>query len=240
MAQMGASQFRENLMDKATMAVFRLLAGGLKKKTAHEQYAQNEAAWKEKGTDSFVENQPQLTWLLYGTANKLERKLFFHGRDLTAAENSCEVIATYNALLALERAAGAGKKHKHRTLPELLYLFSKKGICYKGIFGTDPKALERFFREHNFRTAGCRGKQITEERLAEYEKDYDAFIMTAFNEGQNPFSMVHTMCISKEKQGYCRHNDSVRLKYYEHLYDAVTDYRGGRGHAFCVLAIGNR
>ena len=47
-------------------------------------------------------------------------------RDLTAAENSCEVIATYNALLALERAAGAGKKHKHRTLPELLYLFSKQ------------------------------------------------------------------------------------------------------------------
>ena len=247
-------KFGENFMDQATMGVFSLLSGSLGKKTAREQYEQNMLAWvekqpkpleKKKGTGeevpAYVERQPDLTWLKYGKANALERKLFFGGRELTAAENSCEVIATYNALLALERERerNGGKKRKHRSLPDLLYLFSTRGICAKGVFGTSPKALERFFQKGNYRTASCKGKQITEEKLSEYQTEYEAFIMTAFNQGQNPFSMVHTMCITKEKEGYRRHNDTVRAQYYPSLYEAVQDYHQGRAHTMYVLAIGN-
>jgi hypothetical protein len=244
----------ENLMDQATMGVFSLLSGRLGKKTAEEQYTSNTLAWverqpksldkKKKDTEempAYVEHQPELTWLKYGKANALEKKLFFGGRELTAAENACEVIATYNALLALEldRKRNGGKRRKHRSLPDLLYLFSKQGICAKGIFGTSPKALEKFFQRCNYRTASCRGKQITEEKLAELQTEYDVFIMTAFNEGQNPFSMVHTMCITKEKDGYQRHNDYSRVQYYPSLYEAVQDYHQGRAHTIYVLAVGN-
>ena len=72
-----------------------------------------------------------------------------------------------------------------------------------------------------------------------YQTEYEAFIMTAFNQGQNPFSMVHTMCITKEKEGYRRHNDTVRAQYYPSLYEAVQDYHQGRAHTMYVLAIGN-
>ena len=153
---MSKSEFKENLMDQATVAFFRVFAKSLKKTTAKEQYTRNTEAWAEKqqsavrekintaaGPDDippYVEYQSNLTWLEYGVANNLERKLFFQGRELTAAENACEVIAVYNALLALEKARGkGGKKRKRRSLPELLYQFSQKGMCNKGVFGTSPK-----------------------------------------------------------------------------------------------------
>ncbi len=253
---MSGSEFKENLMDQATVAFFRVFSKSLKKTTAKEQYTLNTEAWKEKqqsavrekineaaGTDDippYVEYQANLTWLKYGEATGLQRKLFFQGRELTAAENACEVIAVYNALLALEKARGQnGKKRKRRSLPELLYLFSQKGMCNKGVFGTSPKALEKYFREHNFRTAYVAGKQITEEALSEMQDNYDAFLFTAFNRGQNPFSNVHTMCITKEKGGYQRHNDYEKEQFYETVYDAVHLYHGGRGHAICVIAVGN-
>ena len=253
---MSKSEFKENLMDQATVAFFRVFAKSLKKTTAKEQYTRNTEAWAEKQLSAvrekiktaagpvdippYVEYQSNLTWLEYGVANNLERKLFFQGRELTAAENACEVIAVYNALLALEKARGkGGKKRKRRSLPELLYQFSQKGMCNKGVFGTSPKALEKYFREHNFRTAYAAGKQITEEALAEMQENYDTFIMTAFNRGQNPFSNVHTMCITKEKGGYQRHNDYEKEQFYTTVYDAVQKYHGGRGHAICVIAVGN-
>ena len=252
---MSQTEFKENLMDQATVAFFRVFSKRLKKTTAKEQYIQNTEAWeenqqsavrekiKEDDPDSippYVEYQSNLTWLKYGEATKLQRKLFFQGREFTAAENACEVIAVYNALLALEKARGQnGKKRKRRSLPELLYQFSQKGMCNKGVFGTSPKALEKYFREHNFRTAYAAGKQITEEALAEMQNDYDTFLFTAFNRGQNPFSNVHTMCITKEKDGYQRHNDYEKEQYYATLYDTIQTYHGGRGHAICVIAVGN-
>ena len=237
-------------MDKATLGVFGLFSGSLGKKAALEQYEQNTMAWlaKQPGHGGkkaetelpYIEKQWELTWLQYGKANALERKLFFGGRELTAAENAWEVIAVYNALLALGQAQAdaGGKKQKYRSLPDLLYQFAKKGICLKGIFGTNPKALEKYFREYGYRTASCTGKRITKEALAALQQDYDTFIMTAFNEGQNPFAMVHTMSITKEKNGYRRHNDYEKVQFYETLYDAVRLYHGGRGHTFCVIAVG--
>ena len=71
------------------------------------------------------------------------------------------------------------------------------------------------------------------------QENYDTFIMTAFNRGQNPFSNVHTMCITKEKGGYQRHNDYEKEQFYTTVYDAVQKYHGGRGHAICVIAVGN-
>ncbi|MBR1472097.1 MAG: hypothetical protein IJ600_10715 [Lachnospiraceae bacterium] len=228
----------ENMIDHATLGVFGLLSGGLKKETAEEQYQKNKEAWEKreaKARHRYIERQPELTDLHYGTASRLEQKLFFGGRKLSAAENACEVIAVYNALLALRR--GGEQKGRLWSFPALLRYFSAKGICANGVFGTSPKALEHFFEQHGYRTETLRGSRITEEALLGMQQSCGAFILTAFNEGQNPFHMVHTMCISREKDGYHRHNDYEVPKAYESLYAAVQDYHGGRGHALCVVGV---
>ena len=80
------------------------------------------------------------------------------------------------------------------------------------------------------------------EKCDELEKDYDAFILTTFNEGQNPFSMVHTMCITKEEGENERkifriHNDYEGSRSYDSLYKAAVGYNDGKGHPIVIYAV---
>ena len=52
-------------------------------------------------------------------------------------KNGCEVIAAYNALLALERPT---------SFPKVAEELERKGLLFNGFGGTNPAALEGFFR----------------------------------------------------------------------------------------------
>lgn len=217
------------LYEQLTIAFFSLFSGRLKKKLTDEQYEHNIQAWKEFNADKhYFEDQPRLTTMLYGHAGPISRKLFFHGRKLTAANNSCEVIGVYNAL----HAFGDDK-----SLPELIREFSNKGVCANGCFGTSPKALKRYFEKEGYETKLLVGKDLSDENLKKMSEEYEAFLLTSFNRGYNPFHMVHTMCISHEKDGFIRHNDYRPRTPLKSLKEGVYGYNDGRSRPICVLGI---
>ncbi|MCR5249313.1 MAG: hypothetical protein K6E50_01760 [Lachnospiraceae bacterium] len=219
----------KHAVDMLTYGVFRLCSGHLSRNVIEKQEEENEKAWEKRGEKGFFETQYNLTDLKYGTAGKLARKLFFNGREMTAAENACEVIAAYNVLLALGEKTG---------LPKLLAVFSGRGICLNGCFGTSPKALERFFVRKGYEVECLKGRQVMKERLRKLEEDHEAWILTAFNHHQDPFHMVHTMGITNGPEGEkLVHNDNGRCRKAKDLAEAVLDYQKGEGHAICVLGI---
>lgn len=217
------------LYENLTIAFFSLFSGKLSGKMTDEQYKHNIKAWDElKGSGKFFENQPALTVMRYGHAGPLSRRLFFHGKHLTAANNACEVIAVYNALHAFG---------KDKSLPELIKEFSGRGVCANGCFGTSPKALKRYLEKEGYETKLLVGKDLSDENLKSLESEYRVFLLTSFNRGYNPFHMVHTMCISHEKDGFIRHNDYRPRTPLESLKEGVYGYNEGESRPICLLAV---
>ena len=80
-------------------------------------------------------------WLVTQIENYLEDKnkkqyKLFDGKKMTGADNTCEVIAVFNALMSIGRPV---------PLPTLLSTFSSGGIALDGMFGTDFTRLQKYF-----------------------------------------------------------------------------------------------
>ena len=307
---MKKNSFFGKLIDRSTLAVYSLFSGRLKKEMIDEQYAVNKEAWKEylaqnkitgerdvlSNSDAsgeygvgngfmLIEDQTKLTAFRYGTNKGQIGKKLFDGKKMTGADNTCEVIAVYNAMHFLASqgshdgdATGGnvgtdsgnvgadGEKHSRKTLPgfpELLRTFSKKGIAYKGMFGTNPKALKNYLIRKGYKVEELKVSELKKGNCKRVEKEYKAYILTTFNEGHNPFSMVHTMCVTREdganisdkvmkdmpqdkgdmidhsSEGYVfqLHNDYEGSKTYPTLYDAITGYNNGKGNPITLLCI---
>ena len=225
----------------------QLFSGRLKKSMSDSQYEENTKAWKGKSTDGgevassannlrtramdagfrYIENQRALDTMLYGKSGKLADKLFFNGEHMTAADNSCEVIAVYNLFAALGMSAG-------HDLPELLKAFSERGICFKGKFGTGPKALVSYLRAEGLKVESLSAGRLEKTHIDKLEERYEAYIFMAYNEAHKVTSMVHTMCITKGNRGFVRHNSSDGSPY-ESLFDAIRSYNGGKSSPLFVL-----
>ena len=209
-----------SIISGLTLTVFAALSGSLTKEETMRQYRLNIVEWKDfskknkkKSPEGFLNEQWLLSGFLYGTASKLQEKL-----------------ASYNALISLGSP---------EPFPEVLKEYSQGGICFHGIFGTDPKAIKRFFEKRGFAVKAFEGEEI--EHLKSEEDPADdrkcAYIFTTYNRKNNPFSMIHTMCITVEDTGYQTHNDAEENKIYPTVYDAVVGYEKGRSGPFYVLRI---
>ena len=219
--------FFGSILDRLTLGVFRLFSGRLRKKLRLEQLEHNRMVWEKEAPEHYIEYQNRMRSLSYGHAGALSRKLFFGGQKLSAADNACEVIAVYNALLSLGEEA---------DFPQLLFDFSCRGICAGGVFGTNPAALVRYLKKRGLQTETLRAGRIGKESLKKLEEGYSAFIFTSFNRGRNPFHMIHTMCVTREGEQWQVHND-YGCRSATGLEDAVLNYHDGEGHAICVIGV---
>ncbi len=225
------------ILDYLTLFFYRITSGRLRKKVSTEQFEHNKEKWNEITSgknniihNGYIERQYLLGDISYGKDGKLSRKLFYKGKPMTAADNSCEVIAVYNAVNALIR-------NEKPSFPGLLNAFSNRGISFGGVFGTSPYVLKRYFKKEGFTVKSLGPAGIRKDKINALEKDYDTFIFTTYNVRFNPSRMIHTMCITKERNGLMIHNDYEGSKTYKDLYSAVTGYRDGAGHPFYVIGI---
>ena len=229
------------ILDILTLFFYILTSWRFSKKKTTEQFENNKAEWDKLTSGKndiihkgFIEKQYLMTNFLYGTNAKLARKLFFDGRDITAADNSCEVIAVYNAIHDLNIRSDVKDSI---TFPELLKEFSSHGISARGVFGTSPGALKRYFVREGYKVKTLSPLKVTERAVKKLSNDYDTFIFTTYNVRYNPARMIHTMCITYDRGKYRIHNDYAGGKTYKSLYEAVTGYKDGVGHPFYVLGI---
>ena len=251
-----------NLIDRLSLAVMSVLSGHIKNKLINEQYLTNKEAWHKylkntpaAGSINLIEDQTLLSEFRYGTNKGFIGKKLFNGKEMTGADNTCEVIALYNAMHFLEYQNFSAQKKSpeqsvpdsfkpsHHSFPQLLRLFSKKGISLRGMFGTNPNALYKYLLNHKYNVEKIKSSKINEKNCRSFEEKYPVYIFSTFNEGQNPWSMIHTMCITRDslsasqKASYRIHNDYEGSKSYPTLYDAVTGYNNGKGHPIIIFGV---
>ena len=136
----------------------------------------------QKG-QTYIENQPELSDIPFGTHPKSN-----------LASSGCEIIAAYNYCL-----------YKGRTcsLAGLIRYFELHGASLRGAFGLEPRSLYRFLRRHFPKLRYCYGRKAEN---AVYAGTPEAAVVTVQNDRENLFAMIHTVCITKEEQGYVIHN----------------------------------
>lgn len=210
-----------HVSSKIVLGFLNFFSFRIPKRLREKHYEHNLEQWDlcraraEKA--GFLEHQELLSVLPFG--------------NRPASVNSCEVIAVYNAWKALG---------KEVSFPELLKKFEQMGLCLFGAFGTAPKKLHRYFREQGEETKVLIGKAVTEKALAALERNYQTFLVTAYNDRSNIMAMIHTMCISRESAGFVVHNSVSANGTHASLGEALSALGGGKALPICLLGVGER
>lgn len=197
---------------KFVVAVYRILdvlcigRGSVRKK--HETYncqvLNSEVSPLKAG---YVENQAKWSDVKYGKTD-----MAFAG---------CEVLAVYNALLAIGMTGGAGK------MAELIRHFEGHGAALHGIIGTSPWAMYKYLKKQ-----GVQAKVVWKEE--ELNNTAKATIVTMYNNCFDLYDQIHTVSYNHEAEGVVSHNASSDGKFFEDIYEAV---RGAGENAKMICAI---
>ena len=164
--------------------------------------------------NGYIENQHEYTDMYYGN-----KTMSFCG---------CEIISAYNALFDLTG-------NPNISLPEMINEFEKDGIVLSGFFGTAPRAIEDYFKNHGFKT-------ISSTKKEEYDKigeKSDALILTLYNDKYDIFNMVHTVNITKKDNKYYVHNNGYNscLEPYNSISDLLLRINNGNSKDIFLIGI---
>lgn len=220
------------LKDKLVLLFYRLFSfAPISKNIRNNHLEHNSNAWDSYKTrysaDKYIEHQSALSELSYG-------------RKYTADYNSCEVIAVYNALIAL------GNKY---DFPLLLESFEKKGISFFGAFGTSPYAMIKYLKTLGYSIELCNYKRwrnmcsddaYTKDSYEKFSNRNETFIYMSYNNDRSLRDMIHTMCITKDGNYFQTHNDYEGSKCYQSLKEAVNEYKNGKSRMILLIGIRKR
>ena len=238
-------------------------AGGLDPQLIGEHRTGNEKLWKRNRdaclTGCYLERQQQLIPFFYGKESKLYSRLFLKGKGLNGSVSTCQVIAVYNALAALEASAGQtgqqqrqqqgqrrelyqGTRAENRAdfpdFPALLAHFEGSGILLKGYWGTAPQSAVSFFKKEGYEVRFLDQRAAAKpETVRELAEACEVFLVTAMNDRENIFAQLHTMCITREAGVFLMHNCPDEKRADADLYDLIGGYRKGRGMALCLIGV---
>jgi len=134
--------------------------------------------------------------------SKWEDVKFGKGRS-NMEYSGCEIIATYNALVAL------GEKP---SMPDLIEYYENGGMALDGQFGSSPDAICKYFKK-----TGRDATMITDfsspDKIKFIADNYTTFIATVYNNANDNTSMIHTVSITKTGSGddmrFVAHNTGI-------------------------------
>ncbi len=219
-------------------AYLRLVSIPMPRRVRRSHEGRNCAVWRRLSdracVGGYVERQHLLSDMRYGF--------------MRASANCCSAIAAYNAVLSLCRkktTAGTGLMAKTRSrkangdngFPSVISAFERQGLVLGGLFGTATDGCTRYFKEHGYVTNELWGSQITPQSVARLADFCDTFVLTMYNDAHNVFAQVHTVCITKEDNGYAVHNAGIHGKRLITLYDAIGASHGGKGRPILLTGI---
>lgn len=206
-----------------------------------EHYKHNRAKWndilKNKVLkNGFIEEQGLLGDLLYGMETQLPNgktvsELVGEPNLDTANQNSCEVIALYNALYDLGYEGIKNEKGRYdvnQFFPTLLMLLEGQSAL-NGNLGTAPQKIKAYLNQWGYDPKLYTGDQITNSKNSisykSIERNHDTFILSKFNGSDTV--MIHTVSITRTSNGkFVVHNNGCtdakgKLIEYKSLEDAV-------------------
>ena len=192
-----------------------------------------------EGTYFYIEEQWNMDDLQYGIElGRCADNVFFHGNKISAKQNSCEVIATYNAMAYLNGGFSPV------DFPALLRDFEGNGTALLGNWGTSPSYICMYLKNHGYSTTFVSGPSLEQDGKG-YEKlqsQYDVYIMSSWCNKEKITGGIHTMAITKDAEGkYVVHNDSNNIKnVHDSLESAVLSYKSGESDPISVIGVKKR
>jgi hypothetical protein len=177
----------------------------------------------------YIENQAHLGLIYFG-----------NGKHTNMSYSGCEIIAVYNAQLAL------GMDVSGYFLANLISYFEKKGSLLNGEFGTSPLALYRYFKKNKYHTLIQYSADTY--KINSMGKSYETFIATFYNDKFDISKMIHTVCITKNKDGsFTAHNAYIKDQNGNYTNSPCTatltetiDRLGTNPRVICMIGIGRR
>lgn len=225
----------------------------ISKKTSDKHLSDNAIAWKayyakrlnekieniDKGKKSdmtqeffspqlvYIDNQNDLNFLQYGKYSKLWDSLFRKtGTPLTADFNSCEAIATMNALISLFIEKNA------ENFPKVLYYFERKhGLILGGYFGTAPEAIWSYLKSQKIKVRFCKLPEITDISKRK------TYIVVLQNNRKSISDGIHTMCMQVDKGKIRLLNDYNGNRYYDSVWEALDNYNEGKSKVLKIAEL---
>lgn len=181
--------------DRVLLTVYRLLALlGVPRFVRKKHYRQNLVLleetdwgfWNVPGT--YIENQSEWGNIRFGV-----------GRRQSMSYAGCEIIATYNARKAL------GEPVSKRYMAELIGAYEARGAALWGAFGVTPTAIAAYFKRNGFDVRTADGAD--EAAVEEIARNHKVMIATAYNDKNDITEQIHTVCITKNRDGrFVLHN----------------------------------
>jgi hypothetical protein len=219
-----------NVSDEAILALFKILTivNPVDDETRASHKEHNITAWEKYKVDHpneiYIEDQNYMndanSPIIYGS---------YYGEY-----NACEVIAAYNALVALNGGESP------EDFPELLNYFEGNGIVLGGEFGTSPDAVNTYFQNNGYDTKMISGKEIKSSTIEKMQDKYDTYILTTYNDSSDLTAAVHTISITKNEDGkYVMHNAGDATEY-ETLEEAIGAYNGGISEPISIIGVKNK
>ena len=181
-----------------------------------------ESLWLVSG--EYIEDQPRWEELRFGKGS-------------TISYSGCEILAVYNAGIAL------GECPDNLDLVEMISAFERKGAVWAGLWGLAPGAICKYFSKRGYDTQKCFRRN--EDRINEIGVKYDTAVAMFYNDVHDIFKMIHTVNISKDAAGkYWVHNCYKRRATtyisdgpYEDLWSAIHNKESGERAVLCVIGI---
>ena len=114
----------------------------------------------------------------------------------TIASSGCGIIATYNVIYFLT-------KDENINFPKIIEAFEKEGIIFDGLLGTSPHSIEKYLKSNGYNTISSCSK----EEYDNIGENYDAFILTIYNNKFDIMEGLHFIAITKENGYFHVHNN---------------------------------
>lgn len=149
--------------------------------------------------------------------------------ESTIQAAGCEIIAAYNAVRFFRKTDVI---HFFKMIP----YFEKNGSIRKGKWGTSPKAVKRYLESQGFFVE----IGYKEDALFQIEQQYEVVLYTFYNNKENLFDEVHSICLTKEAGKWYGHNvygDGTCRGPYVHLTDFFLMELQGKAKLICYLAV---
>ena len=209
----------------------RLLSVPMPRSIRKKHLQDNRAAWKvirQKAIQGgYIENQSLLTGMRFGNAK--------------ASFNCCEAIAAANVLRAVANQKKSGSSGaQHIILSDfatVLFDFEQRGLVLGGFFGTATDIIVSYLKDKGLYTEELWGHAINRTRTEQLTKDYDAFVLTMYNDADNIFAQVHTVCITKQGTKYAVHNAGMPGRRFLSLYEAIRGAHKEKGKEILLVGV---
>ncbi len=232
-----------HISDETLIYVMTLMSTPLDKDTIDSHLQHNRELWlrylKDGGTnysnifeDGYIDGQKYLDEMYFGV----------DGGPISASYNSCEIIALYNALYSVNGGVTSPKY----DFPELIAQIEGRGPCLNGQFGTSPIIIEEYLEDEGYDIKTLEGNDARDaDKLNELQDDYDTYMVTLYNDGNDVSACVHTMCITTVK------NDAGETKYMiwndgddctipkDSIYACLETYSDGDSKNICIIGVNN-